>query len=206
MRQVAIVVGAVIILVGVALGAFFGGRASVQTSHEKSSPRTTVTSTSVVVYEPFISNGVASGIEVASTVRGYCWTDSLAVARQDAYRCLSGNDIYDPCFSNPYGLRQVACPLGDPDKIVLITVTKALPTNSFQAATTPWLFELANGEICGAVTGATFVVDGLRANGECGKSGWWFGNIDQRSRTWSVLVQAPKSSELVRTSIIRAWE
>ncbi len=89
MRQVATVAGAVIVVVGVALGAFFGERASVQTSHQKLSLRKTVTSTSVDVYEPLIGNGIASGIKVASTVRGYCWTDSLAVTRQDASRCLS---------------------------------------------------------------------------------------------------------------------
>ena len=55
------------------------------------------TATTANVYEPFSVTG-SPQVRVTQTVRGHCWTGSLASPRRDAWRCLSGNFIYDPCF------------------------------------------------------------------------------------------------------------
>jgi hypothetical protein len=40
---------------------------------------------------------------------GNCWTNSIAVNRSDAWRCMLGNRIYDPCFEATGQTRQVIC-------------------------------------------------------------------------------------------------
>jgi putative ABC transport system ATP-binding protein len=69
------------------------------------------TTTQVIVYEPWAANGLAKGIRAASAVSGYCWSQSLGTVRPDAYRCATGNYIFDPCFASPYppSQSQVAC-------------------------------------------------------------------------------------------------
>ena len=51
----------------------------------------TITATQVITYSP--------GPPTGEPQAGRCWTNSLAVWRDDAWRCIVGNEIYDPCFS-----------------------------------------------------------------------------------------------------------
>lgn len=93
---------------------------------------------------------------------GYCWVGSIASDRADAFRCMSGNAIHDPCFAFGLGTA-VACPV-DPQagRMVLMVLTKPLPTgkdaNRPGLAPTPWWGLLAGGGFCGVATGTT--VDG----------------------------------------------
>src|SRR5690349_13109900 len=49
-------------------------------------------------------------LEVVDQVSGSCFAGSLAdPGRVDAYRCSSGNRIYDPCFLAAADLSAVAC-------------------------------------------------------------------------------------------------
>ncbi len=104
--------------------------------------------TKEVLYYPSDSTVVA-----AKT--GYCWTGSLASNRSDAYRCMSANDIYDPCFVDEG--RTVLCPSDIPPRRgVLLRLTKPLPQGNKQlpGPAGPWAIQLRNGLHCGVVTGA----------------------------------------------------
>ena len=91
-----------------------------------------------------------------STVQGNCWTSSIASARSDAYRCMAGNYIYDPCFV--YGSNSVACPTVGTgiEQGTVIDLTQPLPQAGSDApgAAPPFALELANGDACNIETGA----------------------------------------------------
>ena len=104
-----------------------------------------VASTEVVNYNP-------AHMQVARTVSGSCWTSSIAAQRPDAFRCTSGNEIYDPCFTSAKG--QVRCPTDlRHNRGTLIDLTSALPSNTNVRSGEAWAFELATGGMCVMGTG-----------------------------------------------------
>lgn len=52
--------------------------------------RSRVIATKVNIFKP---QGEALKIE-----KGFCWTGSLAISRDDAWRCMVRSNIFDPCF------------------------------------------------------------------------------------------------------------
>lgn len=171
------------------------------------------THTKASVYTPFASSGTPT-VHVASTVRGHCWTGSLAAARSDAWRCLSGNLIYDPCFSSPTAPGIVLCPASGPwsRRAIEIKLTAQLPTkyaNPGEPSTTglPWALVTTSGWKCRLDTGATSVVRGRRANYACtGINDWLWGAPSRRSEPWKIFVAPASANKLKRTVGIRsAW-
>ncbi len=57
--------------------------------------------TQVIVFTPTVPNAPAR--------EGYCWTSSIALHRADAWRCMIGNAIEDPCFATPDVSDAVIC-------------------------------------------------------------------------------------------------
>lgn len=87
-------------------------------------------------------------------VKGYCWTSSIASTRSDAFRCMIGNSIMDPCFK--LSAKTVACPQNVAANTgVIIKLTKPLPQANPKSAAKPWRFQLAGGSgiMCNAGTG-----------------------------------------------------
>jgi hypothetical protein len=105
--------------------------------------------TRVATYVPVMPDG--------RTVAGSCWTRSIAAAsRADAYRCMVGNTIYDPCFTLPQrGV--VVCDVNPrfPRHGFAIRLTKPLPVEpTFTGAELrPWLVELPGRNVCIPLTG-----------------------------------------------------
>lgn len=113
----------------------------------------TASATEIRIYDP-------KGFTADETLPGSCWTGSLAAPREGAFRCASGNIIYDPCFLTEHGT--VACPQGDPseNRGVLLNLTDPLPqvpdawTNPPDPSNpSPWFVRLASGGDCGVLTG-----------------------------------------------------
>ena len=85
------------------------------------------TITSVAIFSPWASSGLRHGFMVSGNVKGSCWIHSLASDRPDAWRCMAGDDIYDPCFVSSSNERTLACAEGPFSKrITLMRVAKAL--------------------------------------------------------------------------------
>ena len=64
--------------------------------------------------------------------RGLCWTESIAVTRSGAWRCMVGNGINDPCFTIPAKQDELVCganPALKTDGFV-VKLTKPLPKSS----------------------------------------------------------------------------
>jgi hypothetical protein len=130
-------------------------------------------------------------VAVRDARSGNCWTTSIAAQVPGAYRCLSGNDILDPCFAAPTPAHpmparsmparstparstparpvSVAC-LEDPwSDAVVLHLTAALPAAERPVdAGRPWALELSNGARCVAATGTVPEVRGVDLAYRCG--------------------------------------
>ena len=121
--------------------------------------------TRVMTYVPVIPAGRA--------VAGSCWTRSIAApTRRDAYRCMRGNSIYDPCFVPKQGGVAVC----DVDPVTngrgfALRLTKPLPNEPvFTGRAQPWVVEVADGEVCIPLTGTHEAIDGETILYECSES------------------------------------
>ncbi len=191
-------------LVFLALGA--GGPATAQT--------TPPTLTGVQLYTPFKpGGGLLIGVAVTGQASGSCFAASAASpTRPDAYRCMSGNRILDPCFTSLNPRDPMACS-ADPwsANAVLLTRSGALPGRTRASepnypAGTPWALELANGQRCVALTGATAPVAGLRMNYGCPDGGVVAGPIDRTLPVWRVFYETgSRSLSLSQVGVRVAW-
>jgi hypothetical protein len=104
-------------------------------------------------------------IPVGRSRSGHCWTDSIAVRRRGAYRCMIGNEIYDPCFTNLNLSGAVICGANPAsgEKGFILKLTKRLPKPSGHQPShpRPWLVKLADGTTCEIQTGTTAFVAGV---------------------------------------------
>jgi hypothetical protein len=111
--------------------------------------------TKVSVFTPAVPDGQHRS--------GDCWTDSIAISRPGVWRCMVGNEIYDPCFTVPKLTGALVCdarPTGGPGFV--LDLTKPLPKQSLSPPKfpLPWLLKLADGSVCEVETGTVSRVDG----------------------------------------------
>lgn len=175
---------------------------------------TAPTATELQVYTPFKpGGGLLIGVAVTGQASGSCFTASVASpTRPDAYRCSAGNRILDPCFASLNERDPLACS-SDPwgANAVLLTRSGALPGRARgnepnYAAGTPWALELANGQRCVALTGATAPVAGLRMNYGCPDGGVVAGPIDRSLPVWRVFYESGnRSLSLAQVEVRVAW-
>jgi hypothetical protein len=168
--------------------------------------------TRVAVFQPWASSGVAAGFRVVHTTSGACWEHSLSTDRPDAWRCMAGNDILDPCFSGaPHG-DTVACS-DDPfsNRLVLMKLTKHLdnrrnPTaEMLQPKGEPWAVRLTDGDACFFATGATDVAGGMRMNYECKGNTWLAGDANRSAALWTIRsITWPNKTKLIAVGIAEA--
>jgi len=113
--------------------------------------------------------------------------ESQALDRSDAWRCMVGNVIYDPCFSTAPHAAWVICGAqpGKPEGIK-VTLAKPLPTHAPARDKQPWIITLGDGTSCGFVTGATFGIGDQRANYGCTKTDWIVGLPTTGKVWWAV--------------------
>jgi hypothetical protein len=125
-----------------------------------------VQKTKVTLFQPAVPSGASRA--------GECWTDSIAVSRSGGWRCMVGNEIYDPCFSSSGLTGAVICDANPAKGTVgfILKLTKPLPKASSQGSTRPrpWLVKLAGGTTCDILTGTIPFVAGLEVPYGCSDS------------------------------------
>ena len=167
--------------------------------------------TSVSVYQAFSYHGlVVPHVQVKS---GYCWTSSAVTPRDDAWRCLVGNVIYDPCFSSDFAGGVVVCPVPWADTGTEIQLTQPLPKAISHTAPSarlqPWAIQTAPGATCVLASGAgPPPIRGRHLNYFCGASAkvglWGFPN--RTSEPWRIYSAPVNAAVLSRRVAIRhAW-
>lgn len=125
--------------------------------------------TVVKTFHAYAGNGDLS-IQVADVATGSCWTTSIAVPVTGAYRCISNDRIYDPCFApaHPVAPIQVACVVTPWSDAEVLRLTGALPrTAPLPGTPRPWAIQLSNGARCVAITGTVPQVNGVDLGFHC---------------------------------------
>ncbi len=172
-----------------------------------------MTRTRIKLLTPWTPNGLIIGMAVTQQVSGSCFTRSLASSsRPDAWRCMAGNGLMDPCYQRILGdEKQMACPVGGPwpANVVLLTLNQPLPQEERKEpsrdSVLPWAIELANGQKCTQFTGATAPVAGMRINYGCPGGFTVVGEIDRSQPVWRAFFQGEKSIALEDVDVAVAW-
>lgn len=155
MKRLGIVATALILATFTITGMWRSGAAA--------SARAATTETRVIRFEPKVPK--------SATRKGHCWTRSIADPARGAWRCMAGNEIYDPCFGVKGRTDRVVCGAdpfqqSKPFFIELTAPLKAAPAKSVSKSKPnrelplePWLVELRDGTRCGRMTGTLAVID-----------------------------------------------
>ena len=124
---------------------------------------------------------------VGSHGRGYCFGSSLATGAADAYRCIQGNAIHDPCFAAGAHAATVACFLDPWQDVTLLRLQRRLPRHAqAERDALPWAIETADGRRCVFLTGATAPMGGERINYGCVGGSYLIGPVDARAPLWTI--------------------
>ena len=165
------------------------------------------------------------------TLHGFCWTGSNVSGRADAWRCsldtalASGANLIDPCYSASADATSVVCPTNFPQGSDGVTVvldqklgcgpsTGCGPGNAEGGKPSPVRIELPDGVACSFVEGATFGVNGERANFSCADTSWLVGEVAVAGDgTWTyqrtptgIGGGPPQTVTLVAVRAVRVWE
>ena len=173
LRAATTVIASVLLLAGCAGQSHTPG-AGVQGGHRATVVPAGVSVTVMRTFTPFSPDG-APAAGVAAHRSGSCFTTSITVARRNAYRCLAGNDLLDPCFARSRAAKNVFCYAGPWSKAIRLHLTKSLASTVH--STTPlrvtraWAISLSGGRRCIATGGTTQVVRGVPLSYRCGAVG-----------------------------------
>jgi hypothetical protein len=196
-----IVVLLLVILFGV--GQFFAGSNlnATNTTSTTGGGTTTTPPTQVFSYEPPLTPASSTPIE-----KGSCFAGSVAAPyRSDAYRCMVGNAISDPCFvvatsNNPTVFPYLVCGANpanpDVSSTFTLQLTKGLPRAEVPSSTPSnwaWLVELGDGTLCSPFTGTRpFDAAGDVATYSCAGSNtaeeMLFNGLNNTGATWTAEV------------------
>lgn len=195
--KLGILIAAVVLAAGAGTGAALAGATSAPTR------------TRTVIYQAFTASGKPA-IHVTSTARGHCNGGSAAINRADAWRCFAGNFVYDPCFSSSKATGIVLCPLGpwtsSGAEIKLTARLSGANKGKPSTAGHPWAIQ-TSADKCVAATGATSILDHLRANYYCQttKNALW-GYPSRTSEPWTIYSAPGTATRLTRKVPVRvAW-
>lgn len=145
---------------------------------------------------------------VKSSLYGECFAQSQLIVREDAWRCISGENTYDPCFVKPGPDRTEAlCPespwVGDS-----VQIRVKSPLNNEQNKTLdmslsyPWAIELANGEHCQAIQSG-MMYDQMPVRYKCAHMNYLLGHLQRCATQWSMLEKTPQG--VITVVLDKAW-
>ncbi|MFL6040251.1 MAG: hypothetical protein ACJ740_02480 [Gaiellales bacterium] len=177
---------------------------------------------------PFTPDGLNPGLTATTTEAGVCgFPSSAALDRPDAWDCIGAEDqIYDPCFENPFILPdepgQVAC-FDSPfsTDVVVLTLTDPLVREkeapdagvdmaqaagvSIEPWDLPWALELANGDQCTLLGGTLTIMAGQTANYGCADGGTILGEVRHQDALWTVNYLAADDIASTLVEVRAAW-
>jgi len=170
----------------------------------------TVKTTIESVY-PWAADGqLKAGLEVAGTVKGNCWTSSIAVSSSDAYRCMTTKSfVHDPCFApDSKTFAQLACMTTPWSKVTRFDLTAPIPKAAMHPSRLPWVwaYQLGNRVRCTTETGTGTMVDKVALNYYCVPGTGWASIPDKSAEPWTVrYAKSYKAKTLETEKVSIAW-
>jgi hypothetical protein len=188
--------------------------------------QTTVPTTTVMTFNPWTEAGrLSPGFTVLGHVSGgSCFTALGSTnsegqtseadtsigdpSNENAWRCISDNGIYDPCFA-PIGksdVTELACSVSPylKDDVYLLEINQPIPTNSARAKHTglwPLVLVLQNGDQCEVIQGTA-----IRAGFNYGCNDGNATNPSTASEPWTVTYLPNGSNTSVTMTVTTVWE
>ena len=171
---------------------------------------------------PYDSDGLNAGMTVTANVSGVCGSESLmAMGRPDAWDCLGeDNQVYDPCFENPFAPTSSAAAPGEVacmtspfvDEVVLLTLNapldrdkEAAPGSDAESWNLPWGLELAGGERCLLLANIEVVLAGEAVHYDCADGGTILGGVDRSQPLWTVMYLPDGETVTTLADVSIAW-
>ncbi len=145
-------------------------------------------------YRPYNENiAEQAPVKIYAQKTGHCLQQSKRSIREDAWRCIADEKVYDPCFAKPYGSKkQVICPNAPWDgQSLQINLTEALDNSqhiplNMSRNHYPWAIVLENNTRCLRVnTDKTY--DNLPIRYRCDDKSALFGHIQRCDPRWTML-------------------
>jgi hypothetical protein len=157
------------------------------------------------------------GRRLLSFATGTCGSGSIAAERANAWRCIAGNALMDPCFVDPSGRFPLLLCLPAPwaTSAVLFRLTAPLPRQDANQGAPggplPWSLLLSTGDRCTLITGATTILGNLRLSYGCAATASVYGEVNRTHQPWTVLLwRGPgptpqRVSQLSRVAVQVVW-
>ena len=178
---------------------------------------TTVASTPAVteqlLYQPFTPSGLKSDVVVSGELTGTCFGGSIAATyRPDAWRCMAGNQILDPCFENPYPTAplSVLCTESPGKPVTRLLLTTGVPEDmrnaTVEGTSLPWALELTTGIRCGTFTGTQPPpVGGQPVLWGCEDGSTLIGGFNADAPLWTIQQDNQSSSGAI-VAVAKLWK
>jgi len=120
-------------------------------------PPKKITKTKIIKYVPPIPS---------EEREGSCWTNSNIIRRSDVWRCMIGNEIFDPCYT-VQDKTTIVCGARPDNKEpsgFILKLTNPLPTPDVAKgpSSSASMIELEDGTMCDFISGASGATDGVR--------------------------------------------
>ena len=165
------------------------------------------TSTRTVIYRAYTSSGQPA-ITVTKTVHGSCFAASIAADRNDAWRCMSGNLIHDPCFSSTKAKGIVLCPAAAWKRSgikIKLTAPLPKPPNKPKPSTAgrPWAIKTTSGLRCAALAGMAPVSGKHFGSYLCTDGEFLWDTPNRKTQPWTIRIGKTKPSGKARVKL--AW-
>jgi hypothetical protein len=164
--------------------------------------------TRTVIYRAFTSSGQPA-IKVAKLVGGSCFSGSSEADRKDAWRCMTGNFIHDPCFSNPKANGIVLCPTHAWKRSgIEINLSKPLPkkfadTPKPSTKGRPWAMKTFSALKCVLEGMGPFVSPKVFGDYACTNGQWLWGQPNRKASPWTIRIGKTKPTGTAKVKV--AW-
>lgn len=148
-------------------------------------------------------------VRVVSRRNGDCFTNSSSNPRFDAWRCIVGSSLYDPCFENlDSDFGEVLCVATPWEKKGRIVLSDLDPRDRTELPSRPWAVRLTSGKRCSFIGGATAVSHGRRLNYVCRRGQpcpCLYGVPDRSRPTWRIFQAGLGGVNWHQVKIAVAW-
>lgn len=168
------------------------------------SPTAPAVETQVLLYNAFSEAPAQLTLAPQESLTGECLTHSKLSPREDAWRCISGNRLFDPCYVRTYVKRnEVICPLA-PWKVAgtVLTIGRELPQpfvaiNAYSQV--PWAVELMSGKTCLQIN------ENGKIQYRCDSYGIVEATVHRCKGLWNFIVQSPNEVFTQTEQIAKAY-
>jgi hypothetical protein len=166
--------------------------------------------TKVMIYRAYTDHILNPNLVVTQRYTGRCLKKSIAVPeRKDAWRCQASNLMLDPCFEDNDTFACIISPWSHKTAILELSQPledKSLAQEINTTSSQPWGLELANGQRCTFLTGASIVIAHQRVNYSCENYNYSIlGNVDRSASVWWVNVYNFSHNMIDKLAITAVW-